>query len=215
MSEINPNTAFLDYFNIQSKSYSEKISFYETNKASFDLLVEDVKVEVELDYLLALFEVGRYDRFLSKVDTFIEWSIIENVTTFQDKDIFSLLLFKKAASLYNISHINESIYVIKELIKIDPSNTLYAALLRRCYRFQANHTYKSVKGLIVLLFLCFIIISAFQLLVIDIFFVNVASYFSIAKGTTICLAIGIWLIIEGYQEYTFRAELRRLKKKRG
>lgn len=207
MEKLHPNTAYIDYFNIESNRYSEKISFYEEHKASFDLLLDEVKVEVELDYLLAVFEVGRYDRFLSKVDAFIEWTIIENVETFQEKDIFSLLLFKKAASLYNTSRISEATYVLKELIKIDPKQELYRKLFRRCHRIQFNSRFTMIKGLIVFLLISFIIISVVQLLIVDHFFAASVPIFQYFKIATVGSALALWIGFEGYQWYSYQKEV--------
>lgn len=210
MEKLHPNTAFIDYFNIESNRYSEKISFYEEHKASFDLLLDDVKIEVELDYLLAIFEVGRYDRFLSKVDAFIEWTIIENVKTFQGKDIFALLLFKKAASLYNTSRISEASYVVKELIKIDPQEALYQKLLQRCHRIEYNRRYKSIKGIIVFLLISFLLISIVQLLIINSFFAASISTFNLLKVCVIGSAFSLWSGYEGYQWFSYKQEVHKL-----
>lgn len=214
METLHPNNAYLHYFSIDSNSYSRKISFYEEHKSAIDLLIDTSKFEIDIDYILALFEVGKYDNFLDKVDHFIEFTIINNVSLYQGEDLFTLLLFKKAAALYNTSQVHKAVDVLKELIKIKPDEMLYQKFLRRCYKITINFNQQTQKGSIVLLFLTFIFLSAIQLFVIDIFFADTAGVFSILKSGTLILAVCIWIGVELFQEWKFRKEIQSLKSKK-
>lgn len=214
MEILHPNNAYINYFNISSQSYSQKINFYEEHKSSIDLLIDSSRFEIEIDYILALFEVGRHKLFLGKVDSYIEQTIINNIHEHNGQDLFCLLLFKKAAARYNTDDMEGAVQILKELISIHPNEASYQSFLRRCYKITINFNKQTQKGSIVLLFLAFIFLSALQLFVVDIFFADNAGIFSTIKNATLILAIVIWAGVELYQEYKFRSVVNRLRAKR-
>lgn len=145
---------------------------------------------------------------------FIEQCIIENIYEYQNQDLYSLLLFKKSAALYNTSQVKASSAVLQELIKMDPSNDMYQRLLKRCFKISNNFNQTKQKGSIVLLFLLFIALSGVQLFVIDTFFRQSSHTFSVVKNSTLFVAISIWLGVELYQEWSYRKVLRRILKEK-
>ena len=56
------------YFRLGPTAYREKVRFFEENPDAISRLDFDDRIEMEFDYLYCLFEVGRYERYLSKVD---------------------------------------------------------------------------------------------------------------------------------------------------
>ncbi len=132
MEKLNP--IYQGYFRLGDTAYREKVRFFEEQTEDINFLVFDDRIELEMDYLLCLFEIGRYERYLRFVDKVIEEVIVENIYTYRDQNIYEELLFRKAASLYQLQKFNESKALLHQLIKMDTSNALYVGLYAMCNR---------------------------------------------------------------------------------
>lgn len=135
MFKSNRHTDFyIDYHRIQHHLFRERIRYYEEHRDVLHFLSFDQRIEVDIDYNLCLFEIGKYNRFLQNIDHLIESVIIEDIRELNGKDIYCELLIKKAACLYNTDRFEESIHISKQLLKINPdeqSKMLYAKC-KRC-----------------------------------------------------------------------------------
>ncbi len=138
---------YTHYFRLGDSAFRDKVRFYEDHPEEISTLHFDEKLEMDLDYLLCLFEIGRYERYLSKVDACIELVISENVYEFRDEDVFQELLFKKAASYFQLNNFEKCKSILKQLIKINPSNPVYIGLYTICKRKTENDIYLTVKAL--------------------------------------------------------------------
>ena len=78
---VHSRNIYLSYFRLGDDAWREKVRYYEENKKAIDGLYFDEKIELDIDYLICLFEVGRYERFLRFVDPIIESVITENIYT--------------------------------------------------------------------------------------------------------------------------------------
>lgn len=132
MRRLNP--VYQGYFSLGDTAYREKVRYFEEHPEDIDFLNFDDRIELEMDYMLCLFEIGRYERFLRCVDKVIEEVISENIFSYRDENIFEELLFRKAASLYQMKKFEESKALLKQLIKINPHNTLFLGLYAMCNR---------------------------------------------------------------------------------
>lgn len=132
MRRLNP--VYQGYFSLGDTAYREKVRFFEEHPDDIIYLDFDDRIELEMDYLLCLFEIGRYERFLRFVDKVIEEIIAENIYTYRDENIFEELLFRKAASLYQLKRYDKSKSILIQLIKINPANPLFLGLYSMCNR---------------------------------------------------------------------------------
>lgn len=132
MRKVNP--IYQGYFRLGDTAYREKVRFFEEHPDDITYLDFDYRIELEMDYLLCLFEIGRYERYLRFVDKVIEEIIAENIFDYRDENIFEELLFRKAASLYQLRKYEESKTLLKQLININNSNPLYVGLYAMCNR---------------------------------------------------------------------------------
>jgi len=64
---------YWQYFGLSASAYREKIRLYEANPDEIAELEFDDRIEIDIDYLFCLFEIGRYDRYISKSDRAIEY----------------------------------------------------------------------------------------------------------------------------------------------
>lgn len=160
----NSNKIFVQYFNLGETAYREKVRFFEENIHIFDFLQFEIKVEIEIDYIFCLFELGKYERYLNKVDVLIETVIKENIFTLDQINVYNELLFKKAACLYQLSRFIESEFILKQLIKMEKENTLYLGLYVVCKRKILKEKFIDLKALAVASFLIVIAITTTQIL---------------------------------------------------
>lgn len=84
---------YWEYFGLEESAYRDKVKMYEDNSAQIAVLLFEDKCEIDIDYLFCLFEIGRYERFLSKVKPMIELVIMENIYDYRGVDIYKELLF--------------------------------------------------------------------------------------------------------------------------
>ena len=128
------NSTYFKFYKINSSAYRDKVRFYEENELDIHSLDTDEKFEIYVDYVFALFEIGKYLKYLSFADEVIETVVMENIYEVNGKNLFEKLLFCKGACLYNLERYDKAAYVIEELIKINPSQNLSQSLYRKILR---------------------------------------------------------------------------------
>jgi len=127
------------YFRLGPTAYREKVRFFEENPDAISRLDFDDRIEMEFDYLYCLFEVGKYERFLSKVDAAIECIIIENIMEFNHDNIYNELLFRKSACYFQLKEYHKCENLLKQLIRMDRTNKLYIGLYTICkYKIEST-----------------------------------------------------------------------------
>lgn len=137
---------FLKYFKLGDLAYRDKVRFYEENPEALSLLGFDDRIEIEIDYMFCLFEIGKYDRYLSKVDALLEAVISENIYVYKNENVFNELLFRKAACLYQFKQFDKSKFILGQLIKMDKQNALFMGLYVLCQRKIQNDTQVFIKA---------------------------------------------------------------------
>lgn len=199
----NDNELYIQYFNIGVTSYREKVKFYEQHILNRDALDFESQVDIDLDYLQALFEVGKYHRFLSKVDHYIELVIMENIELHNGEDIYSVLLFKKAACLYNLHQYEASLVILEQLQKIDPGNEVAPRLRYKCTRQLHKNRDETFRAVSVVSLLCGVSLKVAEILVIEPFYDEYLDKFHLIANSLIAFSFGLYAIYELYCQYSF------------
>ena len=127
-NNLSPDELYLQFYTL---GHRERLSFFETYIRSNPFIAPKEKNEMAIDHLLALFEIGKYEKFLYEVDAMIEFVVEENIYQHNGEDAFRLLLFKKAAAHYNMEEMEASKSILFQLKKMDGSNNLYGQFIRR------------------------------------------------------------------------------------
>lgn len=203
------NRVYLEYYKIEERNFQEKVSFFEKRKKEIELLVHKDKLELEIDYGLALFETGQYHKCLSLLPAQIEQVIIENIFELKGEDIYQKLLFKKAACHYNIGAPEKSDYILSELLRINPKNKNYTAFLKKCFRFRFMVEHRWISGLSIGLFLLVAAILTVELLIIRPFYNQYIFGVEIFRNSLFLISTLI-LIVREY--FFFRAYASKLNK---
>ena len=201
------NDFYFEYHRMGDNAFRDKVRYYESNKALIHYLSYDERVDVDLDYLICLFEIGKYHKFLSKVDSLIELVIMDNIFNYNGLNIYNDLLFKKAACLYNTGQYIKSENVLKALVKLDNENMTARALFGKCKRKQGRDWYEGTKAIAVVMLISAVFIAVAELLIIRPFYNELASSFSMLKITSFTLGILALIGNEVYLRYVIGKEI--------
>ncbi len=198
---------YFEYHRMGNNAFRDKVRYYESNKALIHYLTYEERIDVDLDYLLCLFEIGKYHKFLSKVDSLIEIVIIDNIFTYNGLNIYNDLLFKKAACLFNTGQYIKSEIVLKAIVKLDTRNTTARALYGKCKRKQGRDWYEGTKAISVVMLISAVLIAVAELLIIKPFYSELSSSFSILKFTSFIIGMVALIGNELYLRYIVGREI--------
>lgn len=190
------NKIYLDFYQIDKSSFHEKVRYFERNKKFISLLAFDQKIEMECDYLFALFEIGKYHRFLGSVDKMIECVVVENIYNIDNRNIFEDLLFIKGACLYNTGQYKAALKVTGALLKINPDYSLIKRMHRQCLRKSGPDWYEVNKAIAVVFILSGISVVLIQLLVVDPFYDQYAYRVTFFRNILLVVAFGLLVFNE-------------------
>ncbi len=155
---------------IESADYREVVRYFEKHEKSIVQLEFDEYFEMLVSYTHSLFEIGSYSRHVLMSDVVIEASIEQNVQYFHGEDVFYNMLFRKAASFYNLYEHDKAEHILKELIKIDPFNNESIAFLKKCLHDRKSSLIKNMRAAAMVLFLVTPMIIAAEVLFISHFY---------------------------------------------
>lgn len=165
--------AVLDYFptystphvynsfqEIDPLSYNTVIRFFNEHVDDITALDFEDYFEILTTYVNALFEVGAYQKHAAMADVVIESSIMNNLNVFHGVDIYEKTLFQKSASLYHLQEFDRSVYVLTELIKINPNNSIYHDfLIKNKLQIKPGYMVRAQGVSIALYFMSILIIA--------------------------------------------------------
>src|SRR5690625_615786 len=118
-TNIDVSNFYSNFVNLDKQEFDVIIREYQENESLIDMLATDQRIELQIIYLEALYQIGKYGVFLRKVDETIEDVIRYNFESDPDDKIFEKLLFKKATALFHQGHVEKSEYITRELLKIN------------------------------------------------------------------------------------------------
>ena len=161
---------FRDFKEIDAANHRRIIRFYEDKEEDIQRLDFEEYFQLIVAYVNALFEVGAYQKHLLMVDVVIEMTIVHNVERYKGEDIYEKMLFRKAASLYNIMEYAKAEYILRELIKIDPHSEYAILFLRKCLRKKEPGFLNTAKAGSIFLFLLSVFVISIEVLFIRPFY---------------------------------------------
>jgi tetratricopeptide (TPR) repeat protein len=202
-------STYFNYYKIDKSSYHEKVRFYEKHKKELGLLPFNEKIELDIDYSFALFEIGKYRKYLERADRLIEVVIMENIYTINGRNAYEDLLFNKAACYYNLELYDKCIYICRELIKINPKHVLSQKLYMKSLKKKGMNWYELNKAIAVVFLLSGISIILVELLVVDPFYEMYSHHVKIFRKTLFASSIGLLLFNELWIRYQCMAHVKR------
>ena len=197
LENIKENSTFYQFMEIGQDSHYEKVRFFENNKRDIGNLDFDVRTFVWCDYALSIFEIGRYQEFIKLSDELIPLVISENIYDIRGIAIFEAMLFRKAASLYNIQKFEEAEYVFAELCKIEMEPINKKAWKQAKYKIIKDKI-RFVDAISILFFIATASIIAFELLVVGNFYPDYLEIVEYSRIVTFILGVSCILGSELY-----------------
>lgn len=192
------------YTTYHGLSFHDKIRFFSDNINLLDQIGFEEWVDISIDHALVLFELGKYEKFLYLVDDLIETIVKENIYNYRGKDIFEELLFRKAASNYNLEEYQQAETLVLQLMKINNDNNVYKLLYAKIIKRKLFHTKKFLRLIGVVLVLLSIFLKVMDIFIIDPFYNQyhiVFFYIYSAMGIA-----GILIYLYDYLGFMFRKE---------
>lgn len=165
LENIKENSPFYQFLEIEQDSHYEKVRFFEDHKNSIKNLDFDFRIFIWCDYAMSVFEIGRYQEFIKLSDEIIPLVIEENVYEVRGVAVYEALLFRKAASLFNIHQYEEAEYVFSELCKIEKEPINKKAWRKAKYRILKSSV-RFMEAISVLFFIATALIIMVELLVV-------------------------------------------------
>jgi len=188
LENIKENSTFYQFIEIGQDSHYEKVRFFENNKRDIGNLDFDFRTYVWCDYALSIFEIGRYQEFIKLSDELIPLIISENVYEIRGIAIYEAMLFRKAASLYNIQKFEEAEYIFAELCKIEKEPINKKAWKQAKYKILKDKI-RYIDAISILFFIATASIIGFELLVVGNFYPEYLSTVENSRIITFCLGI--------------------------
>lgn len=146
-------SVYLSFLDIHEKAHRHKVKFVQEHLKDIALLKEKDRTYIELDFMLSLFEIGDYERYLEYVDHQIENVIDKNIFLFKDIDIFVMLIQNKALSLFHLYKDEESLAIAKQLKTLNKESEIPTYLIKQILKRKKRNWFVNVNGLVISLIL--------------------------------------------------------------
>ena len=155
---------------IEPVEHRKVVYFYERHESEIKLLDFPEYFELLNAYTKALFEIEAHQKHLMMADIVIELSFEENIVEINGQEIFQATLFRKAASFYQLQEFPKAIYILNELIKIDPEDIQVAHFLELCLRKSHPKLIRSTRAIAIFIFLATAFVISIEALFVRPFF---------------------------------------------
>jgi len=127
--------------------------FYEKNQKQIQTLDFTEFFDLQVSYLIAIFELGSYHKLLGYIDEAIEASIRHNIMEHNGKDVFQTLLFMKGESYFHMMQFVKAKHIFLELVNMDSSNEVYKEALSKTTRKLVPKFIKNARAMSILFFI--------------------------------------------------------------
>ncbi|MFT5167395.1 MAG: hypothetical protein ACI8P3_002632 [Saprospiraceae bacterium] len=185
---------YTEFKTIEGNEHLSIVRFYESYKENIPHLNFSEYFELLICYSNALFEIGAYQSHVKVVDIAIQASIINNIKFYNGQDIYTELLFKKAASCYNLMEYDQTEHILRELTKITPYNEMVQRFLKKCLLRKKPAYLTNARGLAILLLLATAFVIAIELIFVRTMMTTYISIFEMMRNTTFIASL---LLIAG------------------
>lgn len=194
------DTAYLGFKAIDTGEYREKIRFVDQNRVVLEDLPVQEYAEVMDAFAEALFETGRYERHIPVATTLTEFAIEYNIREVNGRDVFFETLFQKAASLYNLHRLSEAIYILQELIRINPLHESTRLFLINCHVEQQKCVLRIIRAASIVLIMISAVAIAVELIIRP-FMAGMALVMETIRNAAFVAGVTVLVAGEGWVRY--------------
>jgi tetratricopeptide (TPR) repeat protein len=208
-SKTYRSTLFQSFKAIDAGEFGQVVRYYERHKKDVLKLDFDEYFEIKVAYTRALFEMGEYQKHILMADSVIETSILENLSMVNGQEIFQSMLFKKAASHYNLLEYKKAIHVLRELLKIEPKSYENARFLEQCLRKDKPKIARDTRAVAIFLFLSAALTISIEMLFVRNFSIDLVPFIEISRNIMFGLGLFILLIGSFWHRWTCYNEVQK------
>jgi len=214
MAYIDPKyyvQVYRSFRSIDPQAFREIVRFYEKEEKAILGLPFDAFFEMLVAYVDALFEIGAYRKHLLMVDSVIELSIENNITEYRAEDLFQKMLFRKAASHFNIQQFDQAEHILRELLKISPHQDNIASFYQKCRLKARPNLLNSARAGSVFFFLLAALIISIEVLFVRPWYQIYIDLIERVRNTSFLLGCSILILGFGCNYYLSHRDLVQLK----
>ncbi|NUO03747.1 MAG: hypothetical protein HUU01_24300 [Saprospiraceae bacterium] len=186
---------YRDFRSIDPGAHREILHFYELHEADILRTEFEEYFEMLAAYTDALFETGAYRKHLLMADVAIGESMSQDLDLAYGKYIFAQMLFRKAASHFNLGEYRQAEHHIGQLVRIDPDHKEALRFFRKCRYRQRPNWLHQIRAAAIFLFLLAALIICVELLLIRPFYAMHVHLIETSRNTI--LGMGVLLLIVG------------------
>ncbi len=161
---------YRDFKGIEPGAYRDVLHFYELHEAAIRRTEFEEYFEMLVAYTEALFETGAYRKHLLMADVAIGESMSQELDMTYGKRVFERMLFRKAASHYNLGEYQQAEYITGQLIRIDPAHEEAQRFFRKCRYRQRPDWLHHIRATVIFLFLLAALVICIEVLLIRPFY---------------------------------------------
>lgn len=194
---------YRDFREIEGNAYHQIVRFFEEREEAIKQLDFDEYFEMLLAYTNALFEMGAYQKHLLMADAVIETTMENNIRLYRGEDVFRQMLFKKAASCFNLQQQDGAEHILKQMIRISPGDADAALFLRKCYIARRSALWQNSQATAIFLFLLAALVIAVELLVVRSFYTLHVPLVEMSRNSI--FALGLLAMGGGYLGHRVRS----------
>lgn len=212
---------YRDFKALESNDYYGIVRYYEQYEDGIWALDFDEYLECTVAYTNALFETGHHGKHLVMCDHLLEMVIMQNIESWGGEDLYERILFRKAASLFQLQEYPKAEHVLRELVKIDPASPQPRRFLEKCLLHQKPPWLMKTRAACVALSLLAAAVIALELFVVKSFFGAWLLPVQIAHNVLLGAGISVFVVGEMLHAWrcrkavnSFSRQLRRRKERK-
>ena len=187
---------YRNFKSIEVNDYHGLIRFYEQNEDGIRALDFDNYLDCTITYTEALFEAADHGKHLVMCDHLLELVIMHNVDDWDGHDLYHHLLFKKSASYYHQQEYAKSERILREIIKIYPTDRLAAVFLNKAMLNQKPTWIFRARAAAVGFALLSVLVIALEILALPQFYPALVQPMQIAHNLLIALSLAAVSVAE-------------------
>jgi len=194
---------------LEANDFHGIVRYYEQFEDGIRALDPDEYLECTVAYTNALFETGSHNKHLVMCDHLLEVVIMQNIENWGGEDLYQRILFRKAASLFQLQEYPKAEHVLRELVKIAPTDPFPRRFLEKCLLHQKPSWITRTRAICVALSLLAALIIALELFVVKPFFRAWLEPMQVVHNILLGAGIGVFAVGEVLHTWRCRRSVAR------
>ncbi|MGK0388853.1 MAG: tetratricopeptide (TPR) repeat protein [Maribacter sp.] len=194
-SVISSNV-YVAFRSLPKKGWTDIIKLYESKQEDINLLSSAKRLDILDMYLEALHEIKDFKKLKKEVQCLIYLSLSEEIPVEIGLPYYQAALFWKADACFQMREYKEAQYILEQIIRMNPNNTLYSGKLVKCFYWdKPNYIYR-FRAFSILLFFLAAAVIIIEFLIIKPFYSEYSAFIMMLRSGLFLSALGIVGAIE-------------------